>query len=92
MPGWIKSAVEFVKVPAGPRKVTPQPDLPHDADEIHETHEIDSRTVPQELSRDESPDVIESLPEGQTNVAPGSPISIEAESRIGDSKIGSAHV
>jgi hypothetical protein len=86
LPGWIKSAVEFVKVPAGPRKVTPQPDLPHDADEIHETHEIDSRTVPQEPSHDDSPDVIESLPESLTSVAPESPISIELENSIGESE------
>ena len=58
LPGWIKSAVEFVKVPAGPRKVSPPPDLRHDTDEIHETDEIDSRTVPRELRRHESPDVI----------------------------------
>jgi len=91
LPGWIKSAVEFVKAPAGPRKVTPPPDLPHDVDEIHETHaihethEIDSRTLPQELSHDDSPDVIESLSESHTSVAPESPIGIEPENHIGES-------
>jgi hypothetical protein len=86
LPGWIKSAVEFVKVPAGPRKVTPQPNLPHDADEIRETHKIDSRTVPQELSHDDHPDVIERPPASQTSVAPESPVGIEPENRIGESE------
>jgi hypothetical protein len=87
--GWIKSAVEFVKLPAGPRKVGPQPDLPHEsheAHETHETHEIERRALPQDISRDDSPDVIESPPESQASVAPESRIGIEPESRTAESE------
>jgi hypothetical protein len=68
--GWIKSAVEFVKLPAGPRKLRPQPDAPQ---------EIESRTVPQ----DAGPEDRESRPENQISIAPESPTRIESESRIG---------
>jgi hypothetical protein len=69
LPGWIKSAVEFVKMPAGPRQADRPPDAP-DA--------IDSRTLPQ----DAGPDDIEIRPESHIDVAPER-VSIESESRIG---------
>jgi hypothetical protein len=78
--GWIKSAVEFVKMPASPHKVGPQPDAPH---------EIDRRTVPHGLSP-ERPDQGESRPESQISVtlesqpaAPESPVSVAFESPVG---------
>jgi hypothetical protein len=72
--GWIRSAVEFVRVPAGPRKAGPQLDAPG---------EIDGRTVEQ----DAAPDDIETRPESRISVEPesrptvesGSPISAEPE-------------
>jgi hypothetical protein len=69
LPGWIKSAVEFVKMPAGPRQADRPPDAP-DA--------IDSRTPPQ----DANPDGIEIRPESRIDVAPESRVSVEPESRI----------
>jgi hypothetical protein len=90
--GWIKSAVEFVKLPAGPRKIGPPPDVPpetraaHETNETHETNQIDSRTVPQDLPRHDSPDVIVSLPESQASVAPEIRIGIEPASRTGESE------
>ena len=70
--GWIKSAVEFVKMPAGPRKAGPPPDLPPEI----AGHEIDSRAAPQETA---PPDI---RPEIRIEVAPESRISIEAESPV----------
>jgi hypothetical protein len=66
---WIKSAVEFVKIPATPRKARPQPDAPG---------EIDSGTVPQDASSDD----IEIRPESQTSPESGIRINVESESRI----------
>jgi hypothetical protein len=66
--GWIKSAVEFVKIPAGPRKVGPQPEAPH---------AIDGRAAPEVAGADD----MESRPESRINVAPESRISIESEAR-----------
>ena len=57
---------------------------PHETHETHETHAIDSRTRPQDISRDDHPDVIESLPERQASVARASPISIEPASRASE--------
>jgi hypothetical protein len=70
--GWIKSAVEFVKIPAGPHKIGPQPDAPH---------EIDSRTAPRDISPEHRAD-IESRPEGEISVAPESLAGAAPESRI----------
>jgi hypothetical protein len=89
LPGWIKSAVELVKMPARPRKASPQPDSPHEAHDTpdtHETQDIDSRTAPQELSPHDRPDVIESLPESRTSIAPESRTGIEPERRVGESE------
>ena len=71
--GWFKSAVEFVKVPAGPRKAGPPPDAPPEI----AAHEIDIRVAP----REEAPQDIR--PEIRIEVAPESPISVEAESPVG---------
>jgi hypothetical protein len=67
--GWIKSAVEFIKAPATPRKAGPQPDAPG---------EIDSRMVPQ----DATPDGIEIMPQSRIRPEPESPIRAEPENRI----------
>jgi hypothetical protein len=64
LPGWIKSAVEFVKLPAGPRQVDPPPDAPHP---------IDSRAPPQ----DASPREIEIPPESRIEVGHESQVNIE---------------
>jgi hypothetical protein len=76
--GWIKSAVEFIKKPAGPHKAEPQPDAPQpDA-----PREIDSGTLPQ----DTSPDVIEIQPDRAISVEPETGIetrsSAQPETRI----------
>jgi hypothetical protein len=73
--GWIRSAVEFIKMPARPREAGPQPDAPG---------EIDSRTVEQ----DAVPDDVETRPErvisaeaeSRPNTESGSRISAEPES------------
>ena len=71
--GWIKSAVEFIKKPAGPLKAEPQPDAPR---------EIDARALPQ----DTGPDVIEIRPDSAISVEPETRIetrsSAEPEARI----------
>jgi hypothetical protein len=67
--GWIKSAVEFIKMPAGPRKTEPRPDAPA---------EIDSRAVPQ----DPSPDVVEIRPDSRASVEPEARISAEPETHL----------
>jgi hypothetical protein len=68
--GWIKSAIEFIKMPASPRPAESQPGAPG---------AIDSRTVPQ----DATPDGIEILPEGPVSAEPASQIRAEPETRIG---------
>src|ERR1700686_2616785 len=73
--GWIRSAVEFIKMPARPREAGPQPDAPG---------EVDSRTVVQ----DAVPDDVETRPErvisaeaeSRPNTESGSRISAEPES------------
>jgi len=69
--GWIKSAVEFVKMPARPRKAGPQPDAPPEI----ARHEIDSDAA----LEDAQPEDIR--PETRIEVA--QEISIEPESRVG---------
>jgi hypothetical protein len=69
--GWIKSAIEFVKVPAGPRQAGPPPDAPPEI----AGHEIDSRAAPQ----GGAPQDIR--PEIRIEVAPESRISTDTESR-----------
>jgi hypothetical protein len=79
--GWIKSAVEFVKVPAGPRKAGPPPDAPPEI----AGHEIDSRAAPREAATEDT------RPEIRIEVTQESRISIETESRISvepDSRAG----
>jgi hypothetical protein len=72
--GWIRSAVEFVKLPAGPRKVEPQPQVPH---------AIDSRTVPEDVdTANIDTEDMESRPEGPINVAPESPIRAQSETSV----------
>jgi hypothetical protein len=67
--GWIKSAVEFIKLPAGPQQTEPPPDVPL---------EIDSQTGEQ----DPGPDAIEALPDNRISVEPETRASAESESRI----------
>jgi hypothetical protein len=67
--GWIRSAVEFIKWPAGPRPAKPQPNAPSG---------IDIRTVAQ----DARPDGIETQPDTTINVEPEIRVSAESESRI----------
>jgi hypothetical protein len=70
--GWIKSAVEFIKKPAGSHKAEPQPDAPR---------EIDTRALPQ----DTGPDVIGIRPDSAISVEPETRIearsSAEPETR-----------
>jgi hypothetical protein len=68
--GWIKSAVEFIKMPAGPHKAEPRPDAPAD---------IDNRAVPQDLSLD----VVEIRPDSRVSVEPETRISAEPETSLG---------
>lgn len=75
MLGWIKSAVEFIKVPASPRKAGSQPDA---------SSAIDGSA----LRQDASPDGMETRPDSRIGVEPesrldaesGGPISVEPES------------
>jgi hypothetical protein len=67
--GWVRSAVEFIKTPARPLKVGPQPDAPA---------AIDNRTAEQ----DARPDDIEVRPEIRINVEPEARISAEPESLV----------
>jgi hypothetical protein len=69
LPGWIKSAVEFVKMPTSPRQAGPPPDPPH---------EIDSRALPDDAARDDT----ENPRESPIDVAPEGRVGIECESRI----------
>ncbi len=64
--GWIKSAVEFVRMPAGPRTAEPQPEAPHEI----AGHEVDRRPAPEDTA-----------PETRIEVAQENRISIETESR-----------
>jgi hypothetical protein len=65
--GWIKSAVEFIKPPAGTRKVDPQPDA---------SSEVDGRIVPQ----DAVPDRVDVRPKGKAQVGSETAAGIEPES------------
>src|ERR1700722_18175312 len=67
--GWIKTAVELVKMPATARQVGPPRDAPH---------EIDDHARPQ----DSSSDGTDNRPEIPIDVAPEIAVSIERESRI----------
>jgi hypothetical protein len=73
LPGWIKSAVEFVRVPAGRPPVAPPEAPPADA-----PHEIESRAPPQDADAGD----IETAPEAGIEAAPASRTSIESESPI----------
>ena len=79
--GWFKSAVEFVKVPAGPRKVGPPPEAPPEIAD----HEIDSRAAPQEAApQDIRPEIrIEVAQETQISIEAESQVRVEPESRVG---------
>jgi hypothetical protein len=72
--GWIKSAVAFVKTPAGPQQTGPQPDAPS---------EIDDHTVAHDI-RPELPVEIESRPETEISAAPEIPAGIAPEPEAGD--------
>jgi hypothetical protein len=78
--GWIKSAVEFVKMPAGPRLAEPQPEAPHEIS----GDEIASRAAPQDAApQDIRPETrIEVAQESRIASEPESPVSIESESPI----------
>jgi hypothetical protein len=73
LPGWIKSAVEFIKVPAGRPPVAPPDAPPADA-----PHEIESRAPPQDADAGD----IENPPEASIEAAPATRTSIESESPI----------
>jgi hypothetical protein len=73
LPGWIKSAVEFIKVPAGRPPVAPPDAPPADA-----PHEIESRAPPQGADAGD----IENPPEAGIEAAPATRTSIESESPI----------
>ncbi len=79
--GWIKSAVEFVRTPAGPRKAGPPPDAPPEI----AGHEIASRAAPQEAApQDIRPEIqIEVAPESRISIETESRVSVEPESRVG---------
>jgi hypothetical protein len=68
--GWIRSAVEFIKMPAPPREAGPQPDAPS---------QIDGRT----LEQDAVPDDIATRPEIRISVEAESRPATEFASRIG---------
>jgi hypothetical protein len=75
--GWIRSAVEFVKTPAPPRKTGPGPDVPV---------AIDSRRAEQDagpVGTETRPEILISVePESRVNVEPESRISVDPESRV----------
>jgi hypothetical protein len=73
LPGWIKSAVEFVKVPAGRPPVAPPDAPPADA-----PHEIESRAPPQDADAGD----LENPPESGIEAAPATQTRIESESPI----------
>jgi hypothetical protein len=73
LPGWIKSAVAFVRLPAGPQQTGPQPDAPG---------EINARTVAPDL-RPEPPLEIEIPPETRISAAPEMPAGIAPEPEAG---------
>jgi hypothetical protein len=82
--GWIKSAVDFVRSPASPRKDEPPPQAPPP---------VDSHTVPEDVNTDVADtiqaeeietvtvdiDEPESRPQSPIDVAPESQISVESE-------------
>lgn len=78
--GWIKSAIEFVKVPAGPRQAGPPPDAPPEIAD----HEIDSRGAPQEAApQDIRPEIkIEVAPEGRISIETERRVEVEPESLV----------
>jgi hypothetical protein len=78
--GWIKSAIGFVKVPAGPRPAGPPPDAPPEIAE----HEIDRRGAPQEAApQDIRPEIkIEVAPESRIGIETESRVEVEPESRV----------
>jgi hypothetical protein len=77
--GWIKSAVEFIKIPAGPQKSGPQPDAPAQA-----PHGIDE--APKHAGPDQTVDQldipVDVAPETQIDIEPKSRISLEPERPI----------
>ena len=73
LPAWIKSAVEFVKVPASRPPVAPPDAPPADA-----PHEIESRAPPQDA---DAGDIV-NTPGGVIEAAPASPVCIESENLI----------
>jgi hypothetical protein len=95
--GWIKSAVEFVKMPAGPRKAGPQPAA---AAPGIAGPEIDSHAAPQDARpediqpEDIQPKVnqpetrIEVAQENRITIESKSPASIESERPIGSETDG----
>ena len=71
MLGWIKSAIEFIRMPAGPQKAEPPPSAPADA-----PPKID--TEPELVSAGQT-EGRHDIPAG---VAPAAPLDIESVSRI----------
>jgi hypothetical protein len=67
--GWIKGAVEFIKLPARPRKAEPLPDAPHEID-------------PPAVAPDAGPETVETPAESRLSLEPERPITAAPESRI----------
>jgi hypothetical protein len=67
--GWIKSAVEFIKLPAGQQQAEASPDAPR---------EVDSQPVAQ----DHGPGAIETLPDNRISAEPEIRASPESETRV----------
>jgi hypothetical protein len=68
--GWIKSAVEFIKLPAGLQQAEASPDAP--------PHKVDSQSVTQ----DHGPGAIETLPDNRISAEPEIRASPESEPRV----------
>lgn len=93
LPGWIKSAVEFVKIPPIARQVGPPPSAPHEPDSgvpPHDARPNDGEIRP-ESALDVAPEVEASIEyESQLSVEsggpsaaePARPINVESESLV----------
>jgi hypothetical protein len=73
--GWIKSAIKFIKMPAGPRKDSAQPDAPHAIDRpaVASDARPDMVEIPAEIPL--SPE-----PESRVTAEPESPAGAQSES------------
>jgi hypothetical protein len=81
--GWIKNAVGFVKVPAGPSTVEPSPAAPHAIDdrtppEDASTDGISAREISADAVNNDEINIVAAEPENRTE----SPIEVAPEIRI----------